>query len=175
MDASSFLLIRGIVGVAIGVLAVAWPGMTIAVLVGIFGVYAVVDGITNLILGLSRTGTHGRSWAHALQGVAGIVAGVLAFLWPGITALVLVLFIGAWAVVTGVLEIAAAVRLRRVIKGEWLLALSGVLSVLFGILVFVFPGAGSVAIAWLLGVYAAAGGIVLITLAIRLRSSVLVH
>jgi uncharacterized membrane protein HdeD (DUF308 family) len=164
------LLIRGFVGVLIGILAVAWPGITIAVLVAIFALYAVIDGVTNLILGLTRTRTHGRSWALSLQGVAGIVAGVLTFIWPGITALVLVLFIGAWAIVTGGFEIAAAILLRRHIRGEWLLALSGVMSVLFGALVFAFPGAGAVGIALVLGIYAAAGGIVLIALGLRLRS-----
>jgi uncharacterized membrane protein HdeD (DUF308 family) len=170
MDGSTFLLIRGVVGVVIGMLAITWPGLTIAALVGIFGLYAVIDGVTNLMLGFSRLRAPGPSWPHALQGVAGIVAGVLAFVWPGVTALVLVLFIGAWALVTGVLEIAAAIRLRREIKGEWLLALSGVLSVAFGVLVFAFPSAGAVGIAWVLGIYAAAAGMVLIALGLRLRS-----
>jgi uncharacterized membrane protein HdeD (DUF308 family) len=174
MDGSTFLIIRGLVGVFIGILAVVWPGITLAVLVGIFGMYALLDGVINLVLGLSRR-RDGRSWAHALQGVAGIVAGVLAFLWPGVTALVLVVFIGAWAIVTGVLEIAAAIRLRKEIKGEWLLALSGIMSALFGVLVLAFPGAGAVAIAWLLGIYAAAAGIVLVALGVRLRSLALVH
>jgi uncharacterized membrane protein HdeD (DUF308 family) len=170
MDSSSFLLIRGVTGVAIGILALLWPGITIAVLVGVFGAYAIVDGITNLFLGLSRNSVSGRSWATALQGALGIVAGVLTFVWPAITALVLVAFIAAWAVVTGVLEIAAAIRLRQAITGEWLLAFSGVLSVLFGILIFAFPGAGAVSIAWILGAYTAACGMVLIALAIRLRT-----
>jgi uncharacterized membrane protein HdeD (DUF308 family) len=174
MDGSTFLIIRGLVGVFIGILAVVWPGITLAVLVGIFGMYALLDGVINLVSGL-RKGAHGRSWVHALQGVTGIVAGVLAFLWPGVTALVLVLFIGAWAIVTGVLEIVAAIRLRREIKGEWLLALSGIMSALFGVLVLAFPGAGAVAIAWLLGIYAAAAGIVLVALGVRLRSLALVH
>jgi uncharacterized membrane protein HdeD (DUF308 family) len=172
MNGSSFLLIRGIVGVAIGALAILWPGITLAVLVGIFGFYAILDGITNLMLGLSRREPHTGSWAQAVQGVFGVCAGVLALLWPGVTALVLVLFIGAWAIVTGVLEIIAAVRLRRVISGEWLLALSGCMSVLFGILVFAFPGAGAVSIAWILGVYTVAGGMVLIMLGLRLRTFV---
>jgi uncharacterized membrane protein HdeD (DUF308 family) len=171
MDGAGFLLIRGIVGLVIGILAVAWPGITIAVLVGIFGLYAVIDGVTNLVLGVSHDRSRGRSWAQVLQGIVGIVAGVLAFIWPGITALWLVLFIGAWAIVTGALEIVAAVRLRKLIKGEWLLALSGVMSVLFGILVFAFPGAGAVGIAWVLGIYAAAAGLVLIALGMRLRTT----
>jgi uncharacterized membrane protein HdeD (DUF308 family) len=172
MNGSSFLLIRGIVGVAIGALAILWPGITLAVLVGIFGFYAILDGITNLMLGLSRREPPTGSWAQAVQGVFGVCAGVLALLWPGVTALVLVLFIGAWAIVTGVLEIIAAVRLRRVISGEWLLALSGCMSVLFGILVFAFPGAGAVSIAWILGVYTVAAGMVLIMLGLRLRTFV---
>jgi uncharacterized membrane protein HdeD (DUF308 family) len=175
MNGSSLLIVRGIVGVAIGVLAVAWPGITIAVLVGIFAAYAMLDGVTNLVLGLTRTPTHGRSWAQALQGIVGIAAGVLTFVWPTVTAFALVLFIGVWAIVTGAFEIAAAVRLRRVITGEWLLALSGVMSVLFGMLVVAFPGAGAVGIAWVLGIYAAAAGLVLITLGVRLRSYVLLH
>jgi uncharacterized membrane protein HdeD (DUF308 family) len=175
MDGSSLLIIRGLVGVAIGILAVSWPGITIAVLVGVFGLYAILDGLTNLVLGLRRTRGQDRSWAHAVQGVIGIAAGVLTFLWPGVTALALVLFIGAWAIMTGVFEIIAAIRLRRYISGEWLLALSGVMSLAFGVLVFAFPGAGAVSIAWLLGIYAAAGGLVLIMLGLRLRSMMLVR
>jgi uncharacterized membrane protein HdeD (DUF308 family) len=173
MDGSSLLLIRGIVGVVVAFVAFAWPGITIAVLVGIFGVYAIIDGFTNLFLGFSRVRTAGRSWPHILQGIAGIVAGVLTFIWPGVTALVLIWFIAAWAVVTGVFEIAAAIRLRRVIRGEWMLVLSGILSVVFGILVFAFPGAGAVGISWILGAYTGAAGLILIALAIRLRSRAL--
>jgi uncharacterized membrane protein HdeD (DUF308 family) len=171
MIGSTFLILRGIVGLIAGIVAFLWPGITIAVLVIIFGFYAIIDGITNLVLGLTRSSPRDRPrWAVIVQGLVGIAAGVLTFLWPQITALVLVLFIGAWALVTGVLEIIAAVRLRRVITGEWLLLLSGVLSVAFGILVFLFPGAGAIGIAWVLGTYAAASGIVLVILGIRLRS-----
>jgi uncharacterized membrane protein HdeD (DUF308 family) len=174
MDGASLLIIRGIVGLVFGIVAFAWPGVTIAALVVIFGAYAIVDGLTNLVLGLTKTPTHGRSVATALQGVVGIAAGILTFIWPGITALALVIFIGAWAMVTGVFEIAAAIRLRKEIKGEWLLALSGIISVVFGVLVFAFPGAGAVGIAWILGAYSAAAGIILIMLGVRLRSSVAV-
>jgi uncharacterized membrane protein HdeD (DUF308 family) len=134
MDPSSLLILRGLVGVAIGILAVAWPGITIAILVGVFGLYAILDGITNLALGLTRSHGRGRSWAHALQGIVGIVAGGLTFVWPGVTAFALVVFIGAWAVVTGAFEIVAAIRLPRYIRGEWLLALSGIMSLSFGAL-----------------------------------------
>jgi len=171
MDASTFLIIRGFVGVTLGFLAMLWPGITIAVLVVIFGMYAILDGITNVVIGFSRS--HGRSWAQVVQGLIGIAAGVLTFIWPGVTALALVLFIGAWAIVTGIFELIAAVRLRKTIKGEWLLALSGIMSVIFGGLVLAFPGAGAVGIAWVLGIYAAAGGLVLVTLGLRLRTRVL--
>ena len=170
MDAASLLVIRGIVGLIFGIVAFAWPGVTIAALVVIFGAYAIVDGVTNLVLGLTKTPTHGRSPATAIQGLIGIAAGVVTFLWPGVTALALVFFIGAWAIVTGVLEMIAAVRLRKVIKGEWLLALSGIMSMLFGALVFAFPAEGAVGIAWLLGIYAATAGVVLVTLALRIRT-----
>src|SRR5262245_35025924 len=171
---STSLIVRGLVGIAIGVLAFMWPGLTIAVLVAIFAVYAFVDGLTNVIRGLMPTHGEGRSWVLALQGLVGIGAGVLAFLWPGLTVLALILFIAAWAVVKGAFEIAAAIRLRKVIRGEWLLALSGVLSILFGLIVFAFPGAGALGIAWMLAFYAVASGVVLLMLGIRLRSHRLV-
>jgi uncharacterized membrane protein HdeD (DUF308 family) len=173
MDASTLLIVRGVVGLGIGVIAFAWPGVTIAALVVIFGCYAFIDGVTNLILGLTRT-RQGRSWAMAVQGIVGIAAGALTFLWPGVTALALVIFIGAWAIVTGIFELVAAVRLRKIIRGEWLLALSGIMSIIFGVLVFAFPGAGAVGIAWILGAYSAAAGLILIMLGVRLRTHVAV-
>jgi uncharacterized membrane protein HdeD (DUF308 family) len=173
MVGSAILIVRGIVGVLVGVIAFLWPGITIAALVVLFGAYAIVDGITNLVLGFSRTGAHGR-WAHVLQGAVGIAAGVLTFMWPAITGLALIWFIAAWAIVTGAFEIAAAIRLRRVITGEWMLVLSGIVSILFGVLVFAFPLAGAVGISWILGVYAMTAGIILISLGVRLRRLVAV-
>jgi uncharacterized membrane protein HdeD (DUF308 family) len=170
MDGSSLLIIRGIVSVVIGIVAFAWPGMTIAALVVVFGIYALVDGVTNLMLGLTRRASHGRAWLHALQGVVGIAAGVLTFMWPGVTALALIIFIGAWAIVTGAIEVVAAIKLRKEISGEWLLALSGLLSIAFGVLVQVFPLAGAVGISWVLASYAIIGGFILIALGVRLRS-----
>jgi uncharacterized membrane protein HdeD (DUF308 family) len=168
MDLSTVLIMRGIVGITLGVLAVMWPAITLVVLVSIFAFYALLDGATNFVLGLNRS--HGRSWAHVVQGLVGIGVAVLAFLWPNLTAIALVLFIAAWAIVTGILELIAAVRLRKMIRGEWLLALSGVMSLAFGVLVFAFPGAGAIGIAWILGIYAASAGIVLVTLGLRLRT-----
>ena len=173
MNGSSLLILRGVISIVAGILAFAWPGITIAVLVVLFGIYAIIDGVSNLVLGLTDTPSRGRSWVHAVQGVIGIGAGVLAFTWPAITSLALIWFIGAWAVVTGALEIAAAIRLRRVIAGEWMLALSGLLSCAFGLIVLAIPAAGAVAIAWTLGAYAVASGVVLTALGIKLRARVL--
>jgi uncharacterized membrane protein HdeD (DUF308 family) len=170
MPGTAFFIIRGILGLLIGAVAFAWPGVTILTLVTIFAVFAVIDGVANVLIGVTRTEAHGRSWATALQGVIGIGAGCTAWVWPGMTAFVLVMFVGAWAIVTGVLEVVAAVRLRHVIRGEWMLASSGILSILFGMLVFAVPGAGLVGISWTLGAYAAVSGVVLIALGLRLRS-----
>jgi uncharacterized membrane protein HdeD (DUF308 family) len=168
MDGSRFLLIRGAIALVAGIVAFGWPGITIAVLVGIFAAYAVVDGITNLVLAFSGPG---RVWMHVLQGIVGIAAGVLTFFWPGITALVLIILIAARAIVVGAFEIAAAIRLRRVIHGEWLLALSGLVSIVFGVLVLAFPVAGAVGISWMLGTYAMFVGLLLIGLGIKLRTA----
>lgn len=170
MDGTSMLLIRGIVGIVAGVLAILWPGLTIAFLVALFGAYAFIDGIANVALGARRAPGRDRRWATIIEGIVGMVIGVLAFLWPGITALVLLFWIGAWAIVTGAFEIAAAIRLRREIKGEWLLVLSGVLSIIFGGVLFVFPAIGALGLALALGAYAVASGVVLVALAIRLRT-----
>ena len=142
MSNTSFLLIRGIIGVIAGLLALALPGVTIAVLVILFGIYAFLDGVTTLALGARHDGVHGRSWGWLVQGIVGILAGVVAFVWPGAATLALIMLVAAWAIVTGVLEIAAAIRLRRILQGEWLLALSGCLSLLFGLIAMVYPALG---------------------------------
>jgi uncharacterized membrane protein HdeD (DUF308 family) len=170
MDASNFLILRGAVGLAIGVIAMAWPGITLLALAGIFALYAFLDGVTNLMLGISRARRHERSWSRVIQGLVGVAAGIVTFLWPSATVLALVMFIAAWAIVTGALELVAAIRLRKVIEGEWLLVFSGVMSIVFGSVIFALPGPGAVAIALILGMYAAASGIVLITLGIRMRT-----
>jgi uncharacterized membrane protein HdeD (DUF308 family) len=168
MDVSRFLLIRGAIALVAGIIAFVWPGITVAVLVGIFAAFAVIDGITNLFLAFSGPG---RPWMHVLQGIVGVAAGVMTFFWPGITALVLIIFIGARAIVVGALEIAAAIRLRHVIHGEWLLGFAGFVSMLFGLLVVLFPAAGAVGISWMLGFYAVFIGLLLIGLGFKLRTA----
>lgn len=162
--------LRGVLGILFGVMAFLWPGITLAVLVIFFGAYALVDGIFALVAGATSAGENERWWVMVLQGLAGIAAGLVTFFWPGITAIALLAVIAAWAIVTGVLEIAAAVRLRKEIKGEWLLALSGICSVVLGLLLIVWPAAGALAFVWLVGSYAIISGILLIAVALRLRS-----
>lgn len=166
------LALRGVLAVLFGVLALLWPGITLGALVLLYGAYAVTDGVFALGAGIGNTDrSGGQRWWLALQGVLGILAGIAAFVWPGITALVLLLLIGSWAVVTGLLQIAAAVQLRREIDNEWLLVLGGVLSVLFGLFVLFSPGAGALAVITVIAFYAIAFGIALIAVGFRVRGS----
>jgi uncharacterized membrane protein HdeD (DUF308 family) len=161
--------LRGLVAIIFGILALIWPGQTLLALVLLFGAFALVHGILTAFVGIASYRYFERWWAVLLEGVAGIVIGVLTFFWPNTTALVLLYFIAAWALITGVFEIVAAIQLRRVITGEWAMILSGLLSILVGVLLFVFPGAGAVSLVWLIGIYAIVLGILLIVLAFRLR------
>ena len=161
--------VAGGVAILFGLAALIWPGLTLTALVLLFGAYTLVDGVFAVVAALARAGRERRWWVLLLEGPLGIAAGVVTLAWPGITGLVLLLFIAAWAVITGVVEIVAAIRLRREIEGEFLLGLSGVLSVLFGLLLIVRPGAGAVAVAWLIGIYAILFGALLLALAFRLR------
>jgi uncharacterized membrane protein HdeD (DUF308 family) len=163
-------LLRGILAVIFGILALIWPGTTLLTLIILFGAYALVDGIFAIIAGVAGYGTTERWWAEVIEGVLGMVIGLMTLLWPGATALVVLYFIAAWAIVTGILEIAAAIQMRRYISGEWLLFLSGAVSVLFGVLLFIFPGAGALSLIAFIGAFAILFGILLIVLALRLRS-----
>lgn len=159
------LALRGLVAVLFGIGAFVWPALTLAALIILFGAYALVDGIFALIGGIRA-----RSWFFIIEGIVSIIAGILAFLWPGVTALVLLAFIAGWAIVTGIIEIVAAIQLRRVITNEWLLIIGGALSILFGIFLLARPGEGALAVIWAIGGYAIIFGIILIALAFRLRA-----
>lgn len=163
-------LLRGILAVIFGILAFIWPGTTLLTLIILFGAYALVDGIFAIIAGVAGYGTTERWWAEVIEGVLGMVIGLMTLLWPGATALVVLYFIAAWAIVTGILEIAAAIQMRRYISGEWLLFLSGAVSVLFGVLLFIFPEAGALSLIAFIGAFAILFGSLLIVLALRLRS-----
>lgn len=164
------LLLRGIAAVVFGILAFAWPGITIVSLIILYGAYALVDGLFALYAAISGGTGAAPRWWMAVVGIAGVLAGVIAFAWPGITALTILLLIGAWAIVSGIFEIIGAVRLRKEIDNEWTLILHGALSVIFGVLLMAMPGAGALAMVWVIGAYAIAAGILMIALAFRLRS-----
>jgi uncharacterized membrane protein HdeD (DUF308 family) len=164
------VVLRGVAALIFGLVALIWPQITLLTLVIVFGAYAVVDGVLALGSAITggRTTAGSRGWL-AVEGVLGIIAGIVALVWPGITALVLLWLIAFWALVTGIFEIVAAVRLRREIRGEWMLALSGALSVLFGLLLIVWPASGARAVAFLIGLYAIVFGVALVALGLRLR------
>lgn len=160
------LALRGVAAVIFGLLALFLPGVTLTVLVLVFGAYALVDGVLAILAGIRGVGPR---WLLIVEGVLGVLFGILTFLWPGVTALVLLYFIAIWAILTGVLEIIAAIALRREIEGEWALILGGVLSVIFGIILAVLPGVGLLSVVWIIGIYALVFGIALIVLAFRVR------
>jgi uncharacterized membrane protein HdeD (DUF308 family) len=163
------LALRGALAVLFGVAAVVVPGLTVAFLMALFGVYALIDGVLAIVAGVKAAEHHERFGSLLLRGIAGIAAGVVAFILPGPTAVVLTLMIGVWAIVAGVLEIVAAVHLHRA-HGEWLLILNGVLSVMFGLLLVVVPALGILTLVWIIGGYAIVFGIVMLMLAFRLRA-----
>ena len=163
-------VVRGVLAIIFGVLALIWPGPTKYILIVLFGAFVLVDGIFTVAAGITFHQYFERWWAVLLEGLAGILLGFLAYLWPGLTALVLVYFIAAWAVITGILEIVAAIQFRRVIAGEWAMILIGLLSIVFGVLLAVFPAVGAVSLVWLIGIYAVADGTMQIIFAFRLRS-----
>ena len=161
------LLLRGIAAVLFGLAALFWPGLTLFVLIVFFGAYTLVDGIFAIVAGIRGSG--GRRWLLLAEGVLGVLVGLIAFFWPGMTALVLLYVIAAWAISTGILKVVMAIWLRRELENEWLLVLSGVLSVLFGVILAVLPGVGLLSLVWLVGVYALIFGVALIVLGFRVR------
>jgi uncharacterized membrane protein HdeD (DUF308 family) len=160
------VVLRGALAVIFGLMAIAWPDLTVGVFVAFFGAYALVEGVFTIVEAFQ--GGQDRLW-HILQGALGILVGIVAWVYPDLTALSLLYFIGAWAIVTGVVEVIAAVRLRREIDNEWLLAIAGVLSVLWGLFLFIFPGDGAIALVTTIGIFAIIYGVVLIVFGLRLR------
>jgi len=165
------IALRGAIAILFGVLAAMMPKLTLYVLVLMFGGYALVEGVFTVVAAISQRRTEKHWWALLLEGLVSIVAGLIAIFMPGLTALWLVYLIAAWAIVTGVLAIAAAIRLRKVITGEWWLGLSGVLSVIFGFFIAIAPGAGALGLVLWIAAYAIIFGISLVALAFRLRNA----
>ena len=163
--------VRGVAAVVFGVLAFLVPGLTLAVLILLFGAYAIVDGIS-LLVGVASHGMQymRHRWALLAIGALSVIAGVVAFILPGLTALSLLYVVAAWSIVMGVVQIAAAINLRREIQGELWLGLGGALAILFGIYLVVFPGDGLLTLVWLVGAFAIIFGISSLILAWRLRA-----
>lgn len=158
-------VIRGIFAVLFAFAAFAWPGMTLLILTIFFGAYAIVDGVTSIVMAFGN-----KKWFwYLLGGIVSIAAGVIAFTYPVKTAVVLIIIIGAWAFVKGIFEIVAAIQLRKEIENEWLMVLGGVASIIFGLLVMIRPGPGALAVTWLIALYALIFGLLYIVLGFRLK------
>ena len=147
------VVLREVLAILFGLTAFVWPDITWVVLVLMFGIYRLVDGLVAIGTGLSRTKDSPRWWAFLVEGLISIAAAVVALIWPQLTGLIMVLVIATWAVLTGILEIAAAIRLRHEINNQWLLALGGLVSIVLGVLLFLKPVAGGIAIIWTIAAY----------------------
>jgi uncharacterized membrane protein HdeD (DUF308 family) len=161
---------RGAVAIAFGVLALLWPNLTLLGLVALFSAYALITGAISIAAAIRNRKRDDQWWLMLIIGLAGVIAGIVALIHPEMTALVLVLIVAASALVTGVLDIALAIRLRKSIRDEWLYVLNGIASILFGVVAFLFPTAGALAIVWMISLYAVVTGALLIAAAFRLRA-----
>jgi uncharacterized membrane protein HdeD (DUF308 family) len=161
-------ILRGVLAILFGIFALVLPGATLAALIFVFAVYAIVDGIVALGAGLGAPG--GIRWWIVVGGILALAIGLYTLVNPGVTAIALVYLIGSFAVVRGAAEIATAVQMRKMIENEWLFVLNGAVAILFGLFVLVAPGAGALAVLWLIGYFAIFAGVMFIVLGLRLRS-----
>jgi len=163
------LALRGVVAILFGLVALYDTGMTLYVLVILFGAYALVDGVFNVVSAVRAAESRHRWVWLLISGLAGILAGLITFLLPSITALVLLYLIAYWAIVTGILELIEGFRLRGQAANEWALLLGGAVSIIFGVLLIVHPLAGALAVLWLIAIYAIVFGLLMLVLSFRLR------
>ena len=163
------LLLRGLVAIAFGVIAFFWPDITLVSLVYLFGIYAIVDGLVALGAAFNAMGDAGPRWWLGLSGVVSILAGLAAFFYTGMTALVLLVFIAVWAIIIGVTMIWGAIELRKILDDAWLLGLTGALATAFGVILIAKPNAGALALVWVIGWFAIMLGSLFIALAFRLK------
>ncbi|WP_321960018.1 HdeD family acid-resistance protein [Paraburkholderia sp. J7] len=162
-----WLIARGLAAIAFGVLAFSLPGLTVLTLAIVWGAYAIVDGAFALIYGARGGGT--RRWTYVIIGLIGVIAGLVAFFWPGETAIVLVMIIGVWAFFTGIFEIVYAIQYRHAIAHPWAVGISGLLSATVGFFFAMFPGAGALSLIWVIAAYAVLYGLLMIIAALQLR------
>jgi uncharacterized membrane protein HdeD (DUF308 family) len=163
------VLLRGVLAIVFGLIAWVWPKLTLFVLVAFWGAYALVDGALALVAGFRLRAENGPLWSVIVVGLLGIGAGAAALLWPGMTALVMLMFIASWAIAIGTFQIVTAVRLRREIENEWRMGVAGALSILLGVLLIMNPNAGWVTLVWLIGGFSIVFGVLLVMLAVRLK------
>ena len=163
------LLLRGLAAIAFGVIAFFWPGITLVALTYLFGIYAIVDGLVAIWAAFDAPGDAGARWWLGLSGVVSMLAGIVAFAYTGMTALVLLMFIAVWAIIIGVLQLYAAIQLRKVIDNEWWLILSGLLSIAFGAVLIAWPSTGALAVIWTIAWFAVFFGCMFIGLAFELK------
>ncbi len=162
-------VVRGVCAILFGVLAFAWPGITLLTLVILFGVFVLIEGIFSIIIAISIRKTLEDWWVLLLKGLAGVGIGFITYFAPGVTAVALILYIAVWSLVTGVLELVVAIRLRKVVQGEFWLVLSGIASIVFSFLLLARPGVGALSILWIIAIYAIIFGILLVALGLKLR------
>ena len=161
-----WLLVRGIVAILFGLAAFFLPGVTLLALIYLFGVFAIVDGVTLIVFGRRA----GMKWYwSALAGLVSIAAGVVAIAWPGLSAVALLWVIAFWAILNGLFQILTAIEIRKEVEGEWVLFLAGILAVAFGVILLFRPGAGALAVLWLIGTFAILLGILMIVLSFKLK------
>jgi uncharacterized membrane protein HdeD (DUF308 family) len=164
------LLLRGLIAVVFAVMIWLQPAISLKALIILFGAFAFADGLLGVWTALSSRKEKDNWWLLMIWGLVGIGIGIITFVAPAVTALALLFYIAIWAIVTGILEIIAAVKLRKEIEGEWLLGLAGLIGVIFGILLIAHPGAGALAVLWLIAAYSLIFGLLLIILAFRVRN-----
>lgn len=163
-----WVMARGIFAIIFGFLTFAWPGLSLLTLVIFYGAFALVDGVAALVAAITK-GAPAPRWWLALVGISGVAAGVITLFYPGITGIVLLYFIAFWAIAIGVFQIIGGIAMRKEIEGEWLLILSGILSIVFGSVMIVYPVAGALSVAFLIGAFAILNGVILIAFSLRLR------
>lgn len=163
------LALRGLLSILFGIALLVWTGAGMVALVALIGAFFFVDGILAIVSAFRVRAGHERWWALLLEGLVGIAIGLITFFWPDVTAVAIVYFIAAWAVITGVLEVISAIRFREEMENEWLLALAGIASVVLGILLALNPVAGLAALVWMIGIYAIVFGVLMVIAGLRAR------
>jgi uncharacterized membrane protein HdeD (DUF308 family) len=161
-------LIRGALAILFGILAIAWPAITLGIFLIVFGAYAFIDGIFLVIKAINTWDAEGDHWLLMLEGLIGVGVGTITFLAPAVTAIALLFYIAVWSLATGIMEIAQSIRLRKEVQKEMWLLLSGIVSIFFAVLLMLFPSAGALSLIWLVVIYAILFGLLLVVFAFRL-------